>query len=44
MGQLAQFRCDECTYEAEVSGGPDCGFSVRTQTISCATCKQLLML
>jgi hypothetical protein len=41
MGQLVQFRCDGCSYEAEVSGGPDCGFSVRTQTIACGKCKQL---
>jgi len=41
MGQHFQFRCDACAYEAEVSGGPDCGFTFATQTIACAKCKQL---
>lgn len=42
MGQLFQFRCDGCGYEAKVSGGPDCGFNVATQTIACANCKELV--
>jgi hypothetical protein len=41
MGKLVQFRCDACEYEAKVSGGPDVGMEVATQTIACARCKQL---
>jgi hypothetical protein len=44
MGQYFQFRCDACGYKAEVSGGADCGFSVATQTISCAKCRELVDL
>jgi len=42
MGQHHQFRCEACGYEAEVSGGEDCGFSVVTQTITCTKCKELV--
>ena len=41
MGQHSRFRCDACGYEAVVSGGPDVGFAVATQTIACAKCKEL---
>jgi hypothetical protein len=41
MGQLFAFRCDACGYKAEVSGGPDVGMAVATQTVSCAACKRL---
>ena len=41
MGACFEFRCPGCPYTAEVSGGPDCGFSVGTVTISCATCRKL---
>ena len=41
MGTIYAFRCPRCAYTAEVSGGPDCGFSVGTVTISCATCRKL---
>jgi hypothetical protein len=41
MGQHFQFRCASCAYEVEVSGGPDCGFAVATQTIACSKCKKL---
>ena len=41
MGQRFLFQCDACTYSVEVSGGPDVGMSVATQTVACAKCKQL---
>ena len=41
MGQLYHFRCRSCAYEAEVSGGPDCGMAARTQTIACSKCQKL---
>jgi hypothetical protein len=41
MGQIRGFRCDGCGYKAEVSGGPDVGMAVTTQTVSCVACKQL---
>jgi len=42
MGQNRQFRCTGCGYAAIVSGGSDCGFTVRTQTIACSSCKELV--
>jgi hypothetical protein len=41
MGQHFQFRCESCTYQVEVSGGPDVGRSAATQTIACTKCKSL---
>jgi hypothetical protein len=41
MGQRFHFRCASCAYEAEVSGGPDCGMAAATQTVACSKCKKL---
>lgn len=41
MGQLRQFKCGSCGYEAEVSGGPDCGMIAQTVTVACEECKSL---
>jgi hypothetical protein len=41
VGMLYQFRCEACSYEAEVSGGRDCGMACATVTIVCETCREL---
>ena len=41
MGSLYQFTC-KCGYETQVSGGPEMGFMVKTQTMTCADCQQLV--
>ena len=41
MGSLYHFRCRECDYHAEVSGGEDFGFYVKTRTEFCPTCRKL---
>ncbi len=41
MGERFGFRCEACAYEVTVSGGPDLGMAVATQTIACAKCKRL---
>src|SRR3712207_2111019 len=41
MGQWFEFRCGQCGYEAEVSGGNDAGMFVTTTTVICRTCKKL---
>ncbi len=41
MGTLYQFRCESCGYEAQVSGGRDCGMASRTDTILCERCREL---
>lgn len=41
MGTSYQFRCPECRYEAEVSGGTDAGMRCTTVTIHCLTCQEL---
>jgi hypothetical protein len=41
MGARYPFSCNACGYSADVSGGPDGGETIRTVTITCATCKKL---
>lgn len=42
MGQTYSFRCDNCTYVAEVSGCPDIGSLVATETAICLDCHELV--
>jgi len=35
------FRCPDCGYAVEISGGLDYGFTGVTQTILCKECKEL---
>lgn len=42
MGIWQNFKCDSCGYAAQVSGGADCGFDVRTVTILCSECRELM--
>jgi hypothetical protein len=41
MGELFQFGCTNCGFNAQVSGGDDAGMSVSTSTIVCQSCRQL---
>lgn len=38
---LYSFVCGGCGYEAEVSGGEDCGMVSETLTIECKDCREL---
>lgn len=42
MGSTYEFKCADCGYAAEVSGGQDYGFCVETQTGVCPTCDDLV--
>ena len=42
MGFSQSYRCNSCGLGATVSGGDDCGFSVKTQTRYCGKCKTLV--
>lgn len=42
MGQWLNFVCDDCGYEVDVSGGPDTGMQISTQTMSCSNCHDLV--
>ena len=42
VGALVQFSCPGCGYTAEVSGGPDRGMRVSTQTMICLGCRELV--
>lgn len=42
MGSTYTYTCSDCGYSANVSGGPDVGFVVKTQTGFCATCNELV--
>ena len=41
MGSEYRFTCDDCGFEAEVSGGFDVGMVAATQTIACRECGDL---
>lgn len=41
MGCSYEFKCDNCGLAANVSGGPDCGFTCETQTVWCPSCSVL---
>jgi predicted RNA-binding Zn-ribbon protein involved in translation (DUF1610 family) len=42
VGALIEFSCPGCGYAAEVSGGPDMGMLVATQTMICFGCRTLV--
>ena len=42
MGSTYTYKCNACNYSANVSGGPDVGFVVKTQTGFCMTCNDLV--
>jgi hypothetical protein len=42
LGEHFTFRCSQCGYSAEISGGSDAGYSFCTQTILCFECKELM--
>jgi len=41
MGSTSLFRCQQCGYHAEVSGGEDRGIRSRTRTVFCHNCREL---
>ncbi|MFK7800301.1 MAG: hypothetical protein AB8G95_01595 [Anaerolineae bacterium] len=41
MGTQFEFKCQQCQYCANVSGGADFGFVIKTQTAFCFTCDEL---
>ncbi|HIK60458.1 MAG TPA: hypothetical protein EYF98_07180 [Planctomycetes bacterium] len=42
MGSHYLFNCPGCGYSAEVSGGPDYGFSSQTETKVCTACRKVV--
>lgn len=42
MGTSYLFVCDKCKYHAEVSGGEDCGFHIKSHTMTCNDCRSLV--
>lgn len=42
MGTWKTFQCSKCDYSASVSGGPDGGFYIDTDTMVCNTCKEVV--
>ena len=42
MGIKRTYKCKKCGYTALVSGGPDVGMLVRTDTFVCLKCKELV--
>ena len=42
MGTTYLFQCNDCGYEAELSGGRDCGFIAVVHTMTCHNCNELV--
>jgi hypothetical protein len=42
MGSIYYWKCQQCGYGVEVSGGPDGGFFCATNTFQCDKCKKLM--
>jgi hypothetical protein len=42
MGELKNWKCINCNYTTDISGGKDRGFESFTQTFQCTTCKILI--
>lgn len=42
MGSWIEFKCENCSYRAEVSGGKDYGMVAVVQTMICRTCSELV--
>jgi len=42
LGSKRSFQCEKCGYSAEVSGKEDAGMRIRTKTVLCTKCKELV--
>jgi hypothetical protein len=42
MGTLFRFSCSGCSYKEDVSGGPDAGMLVQTETGVCGSCRRVV--
>lgn len=42
MGTLLKYICNNCNYSAEVSGGQDIGMLVKTNTVLCTKCEEVV--
>ena len=42
MGTCYIHTCNKCGYEVSVSGGDDVGMHVRTRTMTCQQCKEVV--
>lgn len=42
MGIRKTYKCNKCSYSAEISGGVDRGFTVKTNTMLCEQCKEVI--
>ena len=41
MGRSYQYRCEDCSYAAVISGGEDRGFRFYVRSINCTDCRKL---
>jgi hypothetical protein len=42
MGKRLKFKCTNCDYSTQVSGKPDEGMLVKTNTVLCEKCKEIV--
>jgi rubredoxin len=41
MGEITNYKCTSCDYEADIAAGRSCGFERVVETISCRDCREL---
>lgn len=42
MGTFKTFQCNKCGYSAHISGGHDAGMLIKTNTMLCEHCKEVV--
>ncbi len=42
MGTKSKYRCNKCDYSTKISGEPDMGFLIKTDTVLCENCKEIV--
>lgn len=42
MGTLKTYQCNKCNYSAHISGGPDEGMLIKTNSMLCEQCNEVV--
>ena len=42
MGVFKRYNCNKCGYSVNISGGPDAGALIKTNTMLCEHCKEVV--
>ena len=42
MGTFRTYKCNKCDYSAHISGGADAGMTIKTNSMLCQHCKEVV--